>query len=231
MKIKTQCLINALNMASVFNDNICIMPREGKWHIALMDIANVSLISIDIPMDCTGFEDEIFVSCGKLTPILKLMDAECDISIDGGRMTIKSGKLSRRVNLLTGADVRVPNRMPNVDFTAGVTLSSDELKTAIKSIGDVGDSVDLRFGENAFCMYCEDERGTSANYTIDKGELKNSYGVAKVKIPLSYIVKFVSQVSKNTDIQIESADYAPVKISGSGDMDFVWFCAPWTEQE
>lgn len=149
-KIKSEILKEAVDAINILVDEAKINVTKDELHIRAVDPAHVAMINFKL--NKKAFEDykakecELGVDLDKIKEILKLVKSGDVIHLkqdeEKNRLVIRFGNLTRRMSLVDTAGMSDP-KMPNLEFSTKATISTGELRRAVKASENVSDHITL----------------------------------------------------------------------------------------
>ena len=214
---------------------------EGKLNLSsdgisirAVDPSNVAMVSLNL--SSSAFE-EFNASDGELGIDLKrfgdIVDmaqkaemVELELDEELHKLIIRMSGLTYKIALLDPASIRKEPKIPQLELSATVVLSGNDLKRAVKAAEKVSDH--MRMGVEGEIFYLEAE-GDSDRMRLDivKDQLVSiKPGDARSLFSLDYLSDMIKAAGKANEVTIELGRDFPTKINfrianGSGDVSYL----------
>ncbi|MCL2712472.1 MAG: proliferating cell nuclear antigen (pcna) [Methanomassiliicoccaceae archaeon] len=222
-EIKSDTLKGLVNIISTLVDEAKFNVGEDGVNLKAVDPAHVAMV--DLTIGKGAFESysatgtEMGIDLDKMKEMLKLagsgdvIDMEQDES--QGRLIIKVGNITRRMNLVDTAGMNDP-KVPQLSLPVNVDVAISELQRGMKAAESVSDHIALSADEEAFELFCEGDTDT-VSLRLDRTKLAGLSASSKVKslFPLDYFSNLVKAVPAETIVKISLGNDYPVKLSFS----------------
>ena len=237
MKLESNALIDVLKELDV----ICmretrIKPRDGGWDIHALDPSCTAVVTAFIKPaafpEGSTLGDDVTVSIPFLLDVMQ-KDKVCDISADGGNLTVKYERSKRSKRLYDSEEG--PRPVPNLDGMSTCMLMSDDIIDIAKQkcfeniITDTG-GVTLRMTETG--MVFESISETESAVMSLEGTTVLENGSQQATFSIKMLLPILKALPKNMTVAVYMrADY-PMRISLDEDtysMDV--YLAPLISQE
>jgi len=218
-KIKSEVLKEAVDAINILVDEAKINVTKDELHIRAVDPAHVAMVNFKL--NKKAFEDykakecELGVDLDKIKEILKLVKSGDVIHLkqdeDKNRLVIRFGNLTRRMSLVDTAGMSDP-KMPNLEFSTKATISTGELRRAVKASENVSDHITLMVSPEAFEVASKGETDSVdlrlPKDLIEELDCKDS---TSSMFPLNYFSSMINAVN-TPKVILHMAENYPVKM-------------------
>ena len=149
--------------------------------------------------------------------VLKLASSGDTVTIEQdserGKLVFKLGNITRRMNLLDTSSINAP-KVPNLDLSATIVASSQEILKGIKASSDISDHISLSADGETFEIASSGDTD-SMNLVLDKSNLVSINAPAPVRsaFTIDYFFNIIKAVPADTNVTIGLDTDKPVKIS------------------
>ena len=237
MKLDSNVLINILKEFDTTGmKDTLIKPRDGGWDMHSMDASCTSIVAAYIKPaafpEGSTLENDVTVSIPFLLDVLQ-KDKVCDISTDGGNLTVKYDRSKRSKRLYESEEA--PRPAPKLDCMSTCVLMSDDITNIAKQkcfetiITDNG-GVTLRMTETGVTFESISEVESAVMSLEGTSVLEG--GDQQATFPISVFLPMLRALPKNTMVTVNLKTDFPIHISLDEDtysMDV--YVAPLIAQE
>ncbi|MDR2866076.1 MAG: proliferating cell nuclear antigen (pcna) [Methanomassiliicoccaceae archaeon] len=242
-EIKSDTLKGLVSVISTLVDEAKFSISEEGVNLKAVDPAHVAMVDLTIGKGAfesfsAGNGTEIGVDLDKMKDMLKLAGPNDIIMMEKdevqGRLVIKVGNITRRMNLVDTAGMNDP-KVPQLSLPVNVEVAISELQRGMKAAESVSDHIALSADADAFELFCEGDTD-SVSLKLPKEKLASISASSKVRslFPLDYFSNLVKAIPSDTVVKISLGNDYPVKISftfANGNGNVGYLLAPRIEND
>lgn len=133
---------NAITVTT--SEALLTSPENGGWQVRATDNAHVCMVNATLDPDSFSAhqpsDDSVAVDWDKLSDVIGLSngDEQTEVHTGDGSMTVLFGNITRRLGLLDGSGMTVPN-IPDLEPTATAEVELRHLKKAVRATDAITD--------------------------------------------------------------------------------------------
>jgi proliferating cell nuclear antigen len=233
-EIKSDTLKGLVSVISTLVDEAKFRISQEGVNLKAVDPAHVAMVDMTIGKGAFGSytadSAELGVDLDKMKEVLKLAASGDMIMMEHdeaqGRLTLKVGNVTRRMNLVDTAGMSDP-QVPMLSLPANVDVAIVELQKGMKAAESVSDHIALSADEDSFELFCEGDTDT-VSLKLDKSKLVGITATSKVRsmFPLDYFANLVKAIPSDTVVRISLGEDYPVKLGfkfadGNGEVNYL----------
>ncbi|MDR0198298.1 MAG: DNA polymerase sliding clamp, partial [Methanomassiliicoccaceae archaeon] len=202
-EIKSDTLKGIVNVISTLVDEAKFSISEEGVNLKAVDPAHVAMV--DLTVSKGAFESfsasngtEMGVDLDKMKDMLKLAGSGDVIAMEldesQGRLVIKVGNITRRMNLVDTAGMNDP-KVPQLSLPANADVPIAELQRGMKAAEAVSDHIALSADQDSFELFCEGDTD-SVILKLDRSKLSGITATSKMRslFPLDYFSNLVKAI-------------------------------------
>lgn len=234
VKIDKKTLRKVVNNTIAINDEVVLDVNDEYIEIETMDPGRVGMIDLIInndPFDKYNVDEQkIGVNMDKIAGFFPL--AEEDIieikKLEGNRLMLKSGNMTRKMQLLDTDGLIVKNK-PDIDFDNDFTIKGKYLLRGIKASDSISDQTKIEVikKDNHIKFYTK-EGEDEVEYVLSSDKMEN-YDIDEDTtglFDLEYFKDIFTNIGKKDVIELGTKEAYPIQFQfkfadGNGDISFL----------
>jgi len=238
--VDAEILRKLVKASSILVDEAKIRTSPEGISMRAVDSANVAMVSFELGKDAFELyeadESEIGVDLHRLEEILGIARKGDRVSVsvsDDESMKIRIRNLSYTLSLIDPSSMRRDPRVPNLEFSAEVCTSGEDIDRAIRAAAKISDYVILGVENDVFYIEAQGD-AESMRFEMTRDELfELKGGNAKSMFSLDYLSDMTKSFRSSPEVRIHLGTDYPVKITfpvtPSGEVSYL--LAPRIESE
>jgi len=242
VKIDKSILRDLVNNTLAMNDEVVLDVNEEYIQIQTMDPGRVGMINLilnDEPFDRYNVEEQkIGVNMDKISGFFPLAEEdEIEIKkVEGNRLRLKSGNMTREMQLLDTDGLEEKNT-PDIDFENEFTIKGKYLLRGVKASDSISDQTEVKVVEDKeHIEFYSKEGEDEVEYVLTKDKME-SYDInddTKGMFDLEYFKDIFANIGKKDEVELSTKENYPIEFQfkfADGDGDITFLVAPRVSAE
>lgn len=202
-----------------------------------VDAAHVAMVGFKIPKDALTIEEwgteDIGLDLEKINAFFKTTTPDEDITVEiGDKFILSSGHITKKMSPIDTSSMTTP-KVPNLDLPVSVSMSMNNLQSAIKGVAGLGDAITMSVKDGSFKIVTEDDV-SSAEYELrstDEGVTINGDSAAST-FPQDYVSIAVKAIPSSYNVSVGLGTDYPTKMDFTDGISTGWYLiAPRIEED
>jgi proliferating cell nuclear antigen len=240
MKVKLDepaILSKAIDLISELVTEVRLRVTEFGISITATDPANVCMVNFKLPKSSFSVfeseDDALGVNLDNLKRILKRCGAGSSLTLQKNENQLEiliEDKIKRKFSLGLIEIEREEKEMPNLEYSASVEISSEDLVSAIEDCSVVSDVCSFIIKEGKFLVESQDLNSAKTEFSGDEAKIEAED--CRAKYSLEYLGKFIKGAKLFEKIGLKFGTDHPLKMGMKTEkVELGFILAPRVETE
>jgi proliferating cell nuclear antigen len=210
--------------------------------VRAVDPANVAMVALNLNSgafeEFNATEGELGVDLKRLGDIVdmaqktEMVELELDETLH--KLVVSMSGLTYKISLLDPASIRKEPKIPQLELSATIVLSGNDLKRAVKAAEKVSDHMCMGVEDDIFYLEAEGDSDRMRLEIVEDQLISLKSGDARSLFSLDYLSEMIKSAGKANEVTIGLGRDFPTKINfkianGGGDVNYL--LAPRIESE
>ena len=203
IKIDRQHIEKAIRILKSVGADGTFKFMDGNMTVSAVDPAKVYMTSATFPVEIepAGNVCEIGLRTDALSGVLSFKGDVIDMEVDNAGVTMKVGNGTRKTAQLTETS---KIKRPPLTFKSNTAPELIDLKSVIRAVSDVSDTVIMKMVAKSFIVTSKDNKSDNVTGTIGEGEGADS----KMMVDGRFLAAAINSIPPKSNIKLQfSTDF------------------------